>query len=67
MHSNVAGTLDYFADTIAMARQMSDHRWLFVLDSGNEDENLLELFESASASYVIKRNLRKESPKEWLE
>lgn len=67
MHSNVAGTLDYFAATVDMARQITDRRLLFVLDSGNDDKHLLDLFESKTASYVIKRNLRKESRTEWLE
>jgi hypothetical protein len=66
-HANVAGTLDYFTETIEMARPITGHRLLFVLDSGNDDKNLLDLFESASAFYVIKRNLRTESVQEWLE
>lgn len=67
MHSNVTGTLDYFEETIAMAKRITEHPLLFVIDSGNDDKNLLDLFESKSASYVIKRNLRKESPEEWLD
>lgn len=67
MHSNVPGTLEYFTETIALAQQITDLKLLFVLDAGNDDKHLLDLFESESAYYVVKRNLRKESRQEWLD
>jgi hypothetical protein len=66
-HSNVAGTLGYFQETIELARRATDLPLLLVLDSGNDDKKLLDLFEDECASYVVKRNHRKESSKEWLE
>jgi hypothetical protein len=67
MHSNAEGTIDYFKETIAIARHITELSLLVVLDSGNDDKKLLDVFETESVSYVIKRNLRKESVQDWLE
>ena len=67
MHSNAEGTLYYFTETIALARQVTALALLLVLDSGNDDKKLLDLFEQKQVSYLIKRNLRKESISDWLE
>lgn len=66
MHSNCEGTVEYFAETIDMARQITDAPVLMVLDSGNDDKKLLDLFENTEVRYVIKRNLRRESKEEWI-
>jgi hypothetical protein len=67
MHSNSAGTEEYFEETIGLARQATDLPLLLVLDSGNDDKKLLNQFEERTVSYVVKRNPRKESVQEWLE
>ena len=67
MHSNAEGTVEYFEETIALARQITDLPLLMVLDSGNDDKKLLDLFEERRTFFVIKRNLRKESIENWLE
>ena len=66
MHSNCEGTLDYFKETIAMAREITTLPLLMVLDSGNDDKKLLDLYEDKDTYYVIKRNIRGESVQEWL-
>lgn len=67
MHSNAPGTLDYFDEAIAMGRQTTDLPLLCVLDSGNDDKSVVDLFEERQAFYVIKRNLRQEPVQQWLE
>jgi hypothetical protein len=66
MHSNCAGTVEYFSETVDMAREITDMPLLMVLDSGNDDKRLLDLFEGAGVYYVIKRNMRRDSPQEWI-
>ena len=67
MHSNAAGTHGYFQGTIDGAKDITDHRLLMVLDSGNDDKKILDLFEDNDVSYVVKRNHRKEPAQQWLE
>jgi hypothetical protein len=67
MHSNCEGTLEYIAETIAMAREVTSDPLLSVLDSGNDDKKLIDAHENENVYYVIKRNLRKESVLDWVE
>jgi hypothetical protein len=67
MHSNCDGTLEYFEETIAMAKEITILPLLMVLDSGNDDKKLLDVYENDSVYYVIKRNLRRESVQDWLD
>jgi hypothetical protein len=66
-HSNAPGTWEYFNESIALARRVTELPLLLVLNSGNDDKKLLDLFERQSTYYVVKRNHRKESVQEWLE
>jgi hypothetical protein len=67
MHSNCDGTLAYMAETIAMAREVTEDPLLSVLDSGNDDKKLIDAHEDEHVFYVIKRNLRQESVLDWVE
>lgn len=67
MHSNSEGSYEYFCETLAFAKQLKGTaRLLSVLDSGNDDKQLLQLHVGESVEYLIKRNLRKEAPEQWL-
>jgi len=66
MHSNASGTHWYFQETIDAAKEITDHRLLMVLDSGNDDKKILDLFEENGVSYVVKRNHRQEPVLQWL-
>ena len=67
-HSNCEGSLEHFKETIEMALSLSDHPILVVIDSGNDDLENVKSFDSMErVHYIIKRNLRRESKKDWLE
>jgi hypothetical protein len=65
-HSNCAGTAEYLAETISMARTVSHDPLLMVLDSGNDARTTLQELLSSEVFLVIKRNLRTESVQDWL-
>jgi hypothetical protein len=67
-HSNCEGTAKWFDQTLKMAARVSPHRRLIVTDSGNDSADNLKVFASHQAcDFVVKCNLRKQNPKQWLE
>jgi hypothetical protein len=60
------GTPEFLERAIAAARVMTDAKLLARLDSGNDAEETLETLRKRDADFIIKRNLRNESLKEWL-
>lgn len=60
------GTPEFLAESIRLARLITDSPLLFRLDSGNDSiDNILKF--TKREDYIIKRNLRKESPEKWLD
>lgn len=64
-HSQCAGTVDFLADTLRLARSLTDEKLLVRMDSGNDSADNIRLFEKERADYVIKRNCRGESLDDW--
>lgn len=65
-------TPDFIREVISLARQITDAPLLFRLDSGNDAaENIgifmEECFKGDNICFIIKRNLRKELPENWLD
>lgn len=66
------GTLNFLKEVITLARKLTDKPLLIRLDSGNDAaENISMMMEKSLSGdqiyFIIKRNLRKEAPKEWLD
>lgn len=66
-HSNCEGTLEYFTQTIELARSISSLPIFSVLDSGNDDCKLVEYFNNNDIEFLIKRNLRNENRKQYID
>lgn len=67
-HCNCEGTTDWLKQTLAMAEKTTSHRRLLVTDAGHDAaDNLRMLDQMDDTDYLVKRNLRKEDPHEWLE
>jgi hypothetical protein len=61
------GTKEFLSQTLRYARLMSQAVFLVRLDSGNDSLENIKVCRKEKAHYIIKRNLRKETPEEWLE
>jgi hypothetical protein len=61
------GTPEFLVQAIALARRVTDAPLLVRMDAGNDDEENLRILRKNKAAWIIKRNLRRESPSEWLE
>jgi hypothetical protein len=61
------GTPEFLEDTLRLAKQITDKKLLVRMDSGNDALDNIKLFIKEGADYIIKRNLRSESPLEWLD
>ena len=62
------GTPHFLRETLHLARLVTDAILLVRMDSGNDSkDNLFILEEAEGVYYIIKRNLRREDLKEWLE
>ena len=66
------GTLEFLKEVLILARKITDQPLLIRMDSGNDaKENIAffmeECFKSNRVHFIIKRNLRKEQPQEWLD
>lgn len=67
-HSNCPGTADYIKQTMELARLTTNKKLLARFDSGNDSAvNVLVLSQFENAYFLIKRNLRKESPDKYIE
>ena len=61
------GTEVFLRRTLRYARLMSPATFLVRLDSGNDSLDNIKVCQQEKAHYIIKRNLRWETPEEWLE
>jgi hypothetical protein len=59
-HSNCPGTIEYFVQTIELAKQITDLPWFAICDSGNDDRKLVLQFLEQGVEFIIKINFRKE-------
>lgn len=62
----------FLTEVLRLARQVTDRPLLFRLDSGNDSADNIGLFmeeclQGDNVHFIIKRNLRKEKPQEWLD
>jgi len=61
------GTESFLRQTLRYARLMSDAIFLVRVDSGNDNLGNITVCREEEAHYISKRNLRRETPEEWLE
>lgn len=61
------GTPDFLDQAIGRAREVTDAKLLVRMDAGNDDEENLRRLRKNRVDWIIKRNLRNESPEDWLE
>ncbi len=61
------GTEAFLRQTLQYARLMSQATFLVRMDSGNDSVGNIRVCREEKAHYIIKRNLRRETPEEWLE
>jgi hypothetical protein len=61
------GTEAFLRQTLRYARIMSNATFLVRMDSGNDSLGNIKVCREEKAYYIIKRNLRRETPEEWLE
>jgi len=61
------GTEAFLRQTLRYARLMTDATFLVRVDSGNDSLGNIKVCREERAHYIIKRNLRRETPEEWLE
>jgi len=63
------GTPEFLTDSIRYARKITEAPLLVRMDSGNDSQDNLKicLADDTKADFIIKRNLRRENPLDWLE
>lgn len=61
------GTEAFLRRTLRYARLMSEATFLVRMDAGNDSVGNIRVCREEKAHYIIKRNLRRETPEEWLE
>ena len=61
------GTEAFLRQTLRYARLMSEATFVVRMDSGNDSVGNIKVCREEKAHYIIKRNLRRETPEEWLE
>ena len=61
------GTETFLRRTLKYARVMSQTTFLVRMDSGNDSVGNIKVCREEKAHYIIKHNLRRETPEEWLE
>lgn len=61
-------TVSFLRDAIGYARSLTGNPLLIRMDAGNDSTENLQLFyeKETKSDFIIKRNLRKESPEMWL-
>ena len=60
------GTETFLRRTLKYARVMSQTTFLVRMDSGNDSVGNIKVCREEKAHYIIKHNLRRETPEEWL-
>ena len=61
------GTPEFLRQTLQLCRKITNKPFLVRLDSGNDAAENVGVLLEKGAYYVIKRNLRRESQREWAE
>jgi len=61
------GTEAFLRRTLRYSRLMSQATFLARMDSGNDSLGNIKVCQQEKAHYIIKRNLRRETPEGWLE
>jgi len=61
------GTPEFLMETIWYSRLITGSKILVRLDSGNDSKENIKIFINEGLDFLIKRNLRKENKKVWLE
>jgi len=61
------GTEAFLKQALRYARLMSEATFLVRMDSGNDSLGNIKVCRKERAHYIIKRNLRRETPEKWLE
>lgn len=66
-HSQCESTPQFIRQTIRLAKRVvSGEKILCLWDSGNDSVDNIKECRAEGSDFIIKRNLRKESPEEWL-
>lgn len=66
-HSNCDGNLEHMEQTVEMALSIYSGKILVRFDSGNDSIDNIKMLDSKDRiSYIVKRNLRRESTSDWL-
>lgn len=67
-HCNGDGTAEWFKQVLKSAAKVAPARRLVVTDAGHDAAENLLLFDQAEATdFIVKKNLRREDPTDWLE
>ncbi len=61
------GTPEFLQETLWFTRRVTKDRILVRMDSGNDAADNVRIFMEWGVSFIIKRNLRRESKKKWLD
>ena len=61
------GTVEFLLETISLCKKLTDKPLLVRLDSGNDSIDNVAVLTDTGCSFIIKRNLRKESKEEWFQ
>jgi len=61
------GTAEFLLETISLCKKLTDKPLLVRLDSGNDSIDNGAVLIDTGCSFIIKRNLRKESRDEWFQ
>ena len=61
------GTVEFLLETISLCKKLTDKPLLVRLDSGNDYIDNVAVLIDTGCSFIIKRNLRKESRDEWFQ
>jgi hypothetical protein len=62
-----SGTPEFLRDALTYCKQITSQPLLARLDSGNDSIDNLKIFIEKKVDFIIKRNIRRESPEAWLE
>jgi hypothetical protein len=65
-HSQHEGTPAFIRHSIRWTKQVVKHKILCLHDSGNDSVDNVKECRGENADFIIKRNLRKEKPEDWL-
>lgn len=61
------GTTTFLNDTIAYSKKVTTKPILVRMDSGNDSADNMKVCYDNASNFIIKRNIRKESPQVWLD